>query len=46
MAKKGMNDKIGVQMRVNPGGKKSNPITYPQLVTLPNSALEKYLGTI
>lgn len=46
MANRGTNDKIGVQMRVNSGKKKKNPITYPQLVTLPNSAAQKYLGTM
>lgn len=39
-----MNNKIGVQIRVKP--EKKIPTTYPQLVTLPNSAIHNYSGTI
>lgn len=43
MANNRMNDKTGVQMRVN--SPKRIPMTYPQLVILLNSAIQKYLGT-
>lgn len=37
-----MNDKIGVQLRVNTENKAQNP----KLVKLPNSAIQKYLEII
>ena len=41
-----MNDNTGVQMRVSPEKKAQNPIACPQLVKLPNSAIQKHLGAI
>ena len=44
IANKRMNAKTGVQMRVNSPPKKI-PTTLPQLVILPNSVIQKCLGT-